>query len=181
MNEGICVTYTNTIDDMVAFNMYHISYSPTLRRIRLWSTWGLALIVLLISALVSLFRRDPFLLIVIASWSAIYLLVSIPWYKWTVRRRIGKLVREGQNRSFLCEHTLRLTADGLHAASEVSEGKILWSGIERIGENEEYLFIYTGAGVGIVIPKGRIEAGDVVAFTDELRRNVGPATDGSPR
>lgn len=181
MNEGISVTYANTMDDIVAFSVYHLAHSPTARRIRFWSTWGMALIVVLIGAVASLLQGRSTSFVLVAAWAVIYLAFSIPYYRLAMRRRIRKLSGEGKNRGFLGEHTVRLTDDGLHATSEVSEGKVLWPGIERIAENDEYLFIYTGAGVGIVVPKARIESGDLATFTHELRRNVGPAADGSPR
>jgi len=175
MNEGIFVTFTNTIDDTVAFSMYHIAHSPTAKRIRFWSTLGIALIIVLIGAVGSLLQGSFRSLIHTAVWAGFYLAFSMPYYRWSVRRRIRKLAGEGKNRSFLSEHTVRLTDDGLYVTSEVSESKILWSGIERIGENDEYLFVYTGAAMALIIPKGRIDAGDLAAFTDELRRNVNPA------
>ena len=181
MNEGICVAYTNTVEDMVAFNMHHLAHSPASRRIRFWSTWGIALVIVLIGAVASLVQGSSHSLVLVCAWAAVYLAFTIPYYRWAVRRRIRKLVGEGENRSFLCRHTVRLTDEGLHAESEVSEGKILWAGIERIAENDDYLFIYTGAAIGLVIPKARIESGDLASLTEELRRNVGPAADGGPR
>ena len=172
MNDGNYITFTNTIDDIVAFNMYHLAHSPTARRIKFWSTWGIVLVVLGIAAVLSLLGESFAPLIFAAIWMLFVLPIALS-YKWTVRRRVVKLIREGKNKGVLGAHTLRIDEDGLHETSEVSEGKTLWSGIERIGEDEEYLFVYVQAMMAHVIPRNRIDAGDLQAFTDELRRRVG--------
>lgn len=172
MSDNTYITFTNTIDDMVAFNMHHIAHSPAARSIRFWSTWGLALIAIAIGGVLSLLRMSVWPVVFILLWSTFYLAFVIPYHRWAIRRRVGKLVREGKNRGFLCEHTLRLTDEGIHSISELSESRLLWLGIERIAENDDYLFIYVGSANGAVVPKGRIDAGDLQAFTDELRRRV---------
>lgn len=173
MSEAAYITFTNTIEDMVAFNMYHIAHSPAARSIRFWSTWGIALIAIVLGGVLSLVRTSALPFIYTLLWAAFYLAFVIPYHRWAIRRRVGKLVREGKNRGFLCEHTLRLADEGIQATSEVAETKLLWPGIERVAEDDDYLFVYTGAATGAVIPKNRIDAGDLAAFTEELRRHVG--------
>ncbi len=173
MNERICITFTNTIEDMIAFNVYHFATSPTLRRTKFWHTWGFIMVFSALGGLLSIINRSLGPLIFGVVWSSLFALLAVFWYRRAIPRQVRKLYSEGKNKGVLGPHTLRIDEDGLHETSEVSEGKTLWSGIERIGEDDDYLFVYVQAMMAHVIPKHRIDAGDLQALTDELRRRVG--------
>jgi len=66
---------------------------------------------------------------------------------------VRKLASEGKNKGILGSHTIIISEEGLQEITEVSESRSIWSGIERIEENEEYIFVYIGAYQAHVIPK----------------------------
>lgn len=172
MNDNTAITFTNTLDDIIAFNMYHVRTSRVTRRMRFWATWGITVVLLGLALVLSLLSGSISSLIWMGAWAIFYLSYSLSTYNRRIRKATRRMYEEGKNKGVLGKHTIRIDEDGLHETSEVSEGKTLWSGIERIGEDENYLFVYVQAMMAHVIPKHRIDAGDLASFTEELRRHV---------
>jgi len=75
------------------------------------------------------------------------------YYRWWVAYSARKLAGEGENKGVLCDHVIAITEEGLRETTQVSESRSTWTGIERIVENEEYVFIYISACQAHVIPK----------------------------
>ena len=50
-------------------------------------------------------------------------------------------------------HIIAIAPDSITEISEVGESRTAWSGVEKVEENEEYIFLYTGSLIAHVIPK----------------------------
>ena len=79
------------------------------------------------------------------------------------------MYKEGQNKSFLCEHILEIGENRLIQKTELREISTRFSCIERICLTDEYAFIYTGAIEAHVVPIKRVSKGDVDEFIKELQ------------
>jgi len=71
----------------------------------------------------------------------------------------------------LGEHLIRLKDDFLIETTDVNETQHSWKGVERIEENNDYVFIYTSATNAHIIPKRYFKSeADALEFLEETKR-----------
>lgn len=168
---SVQLSYENSIDDAVAFSVYHCKHSPVLRRRRITL---IALLVLWIFG-VNFWAYGGFSnLAAILLYSLEYVGVaalSILLLRWLLGDRlIRKQYAGDKNRGFLGRHELEIVEEGLKFRTAYSEGKFAWGMIERIASLPDYTFIYTGTASALIIPHARITEGNYSAFLQELGR-----------
>lgn len=178
------VRYKNTSDDFAAFNTFHFAHSPTHKRmVAIYVfVFGLALGVAVF------FLAKSFPLESVKSMgeevnntsaaiqavfvAAIYAFFLPRILRRNIARQSRKLLREGRNKTFLCEHQLEITEDGLVTRTPYSESKASWEAIERIARTEAHTFVYVSAVSALVIPHDRVLEGDCEAFVSEVRKRM---------
>jgi hypothetical protein len=145
------ITYDLTPEDLTALTWHHSTTSSTMKRY----FWVGLLLPPLMCLLVILMLEDLEL-----SALAIPLVFAMAWilsYSYQRRRRVNRyiqrLVREGRNRGTLGPHKMVLEERGLFDSTDVSESRTSWIGIERVEENERYIFLYKSALTAYVVPK----------------------------
>jgi hypothetical protein len=85
---------------------------------------------------------------------ALFFLFGYPiYYRWLVIRNTKRLYAGGQNKGALGNHIIGLDAEGVTEISDIGESRTAWSGIEKVEENEEYIFLYNASFQAHVIPK----------------------------
>ncbi len=146
--------YLVTADDIAYLNHYHTQMSPTFQRRRTYV--GLVMTVCgVFGFLTSLTIGGPALF-----FMALLIFMGV----WTTLAKnnepskrhvqhIRKLYEEGQNRALFGHHHVRLLTDRIEVTTEYSRGEVKWSGVERVVENEHYIFIYVSALNAYVINK----------------------------
>jgi hypothetical protein len=96
------------------------------------------------------------------------------WILGGDRRRVEKALRkmlaEGSNKQLLGEHELELTETGLVERTGYAEVTFLWQAVERLGLTPDYIFIFTGAISGIIVPRAGVVEGNHEELEGELRR-----------
>jgi hypothetical protein len=149
MNE---VTYNLEVADMKAFQRYHRTISPQVRRVRIF-----VLVILCASSLDSALRhqagsvgfRIVYFFVMLGLMLVIVAAITLV-ANWIVQfRAYDNTDRHG----VLGEHTIALTAEALHERTAVNESKASWSGIFRIDATPTHLFIYTQPNAALVIPR----------------------------
>ncbi len=146
------IQYQLNLDDVAAYNWHHSRNSKAANRTyKLLSAWGILLCLYIASASIewSVSSRIIFFLIASAFWLFIYPLFR----RKAVERQARRLYSEGKNRDVIGNHIFAIDKDGVTEISDVAESHIAWSGIERIEENDEYVFLYTGSLSAHIIPK----------------------------
>jgi hypothetical protein len=146
------ICYDNNMEDINAFILHYLNHSPHCLRIRRIMSilapaiWFLALMV----------GASKHLLVSLVVW----ILISLAWVWWFPRyqfwhakRTTAKLMKEGQNAGFLCEHRIEITPEYMIETTDVGETKVFWRGVEKIAEDSGYLYFYTGAMQAHVIPR----------------------------
>jgi hypothetical protein len=167
------VEYHLTPDDLFAYHWRAYFKSSLLRR----SPWKQMLILFVAFLLVALapaagpagFQPDlvnwPFLAAFLPA-AVLYRLIE----RWLVKRAIQRLVaREKPDRGQLGRHRLRLLEDGFLESTAVGESHTFWAGIDRVEQDESYIFIYTAAAAGHVIPKRAFEGNDADLFYQRVK------------
>jgi hypothetical protein len=146
--------YLVTADDIAYLNHYHAQKSPTMRRNRAvvgtcltimgvvgfsfaMATTGMGMLLMLI-------------LIVMGVWVAIGKRGGPTRQQ---REHIRRLFDEGRNRALFGHHHIKLLEDRIEVSTEYSRGEVKWEGVERVEEDENYIFLYVSALNAYVINK----------------------------
>jgi hypothetical protein len=140
------------IDDLIAFNLHHYGYARN--PVRGFWTAEINLhfnLILLVVFLVS--QKWVIFYLLLFSFIQTVLLWFPSFTRWLIKKQVRKLYSKGQNKGVLGNHIIAIDADGLTEISDLAQQRILWSGIEKIEENEDYFFFYTGTMQAHVIPK----------------------------
>lgn len=146
------IHYQLTIEDVLAFNQYHFRTSKRLRRSyylsQVWMILGALAAAILWSKRGVSFRLLEFLIV-----SVVLVIFYRLYYAWWISHSAKRLFTEGKNKGVLGNHIFAIDADGILEISDVGETRTVWSGVERIEENDEYMFLYVGSFHAHIIPK----------------------------
>ena len=102
-----------------------------------------------------------FLGVVFPIMAGLYLLIV----RWLVRRAIWAHVsREKPEKGQLGRHRVELTDGELIESTAVGESRTSWAGVDRIEEDADYVYVYTGASTAHLVPKRALGAAQPEAF-----------------
>ena len=88
-----------------------------------------------------------------------------------MRGTVSKWLDGGKNTGLLCRHKLVLDEEGLSDTSDFGESRMRWGGVERVEQNDDYIFIYLSSMEAIPLNKKLFDsesaAADFYSFTAE--------------
>lgn len=146
--------YLVTADDIAYLNHYHTQNSPMLRRNRAAVGTVMTLVgvmgFLLAMGTAGISMGVMMLVVILGVWLAIGRRRSPSRQQTDYIRR---LFEEGKNRALFGHHHIRLLDDRLEVSTEFSRGEVKWEGVERVEQDEKYVFIYVSALNAYVINK----------------------------
>ena len=173
------VRYENTMEDLIAFNLFHLRTSPHMQRSIWINTWAIPVLAALAGAVVALNTHN----VVWAVWAFLFAVLYVLIYRklsaHLMDRSIRALLTEGSNEAVLCEHALEVTPAGLVERTPVSEATTAWQAIQRIEDTDRFTFIYTQVTHAHVVPRDRVIEGDCVAFCDAVRTHAAAGREAS--
>jgi hypothetical protein len=70
-----------------------------------------------------------------------------------LRHSLQRIEKEGRNRGIWGKHTIVLQEKELVESSDAGHTNAWWSAVERVEQNDDYIFIYTSANAAHVIAK----------------------------
>jgi hypothetical protein len=152
------VEYELTPDDLFAFQLRAVQKSPTVKRTRR-NTYIALLFAILVFAIVPAIGPGGFdpSRVSLGFFSYFFALIAaLTWLfeKRMTRRAIVDLVKEEKpDKGQLGRHKLRLDETGLVESTAVGEARILWSGVDRIEHDPDYIYIYTAPSAAHLIPR----------------------------
>lgn len=140
--------------DLIDFNLFHITYSKLTRRSYFIQRYILSLSFLVLPFLLRQFTNMP-----IGYWLAVFILLYLYWVafyprrlKKIVSRRISKMLAEGKNSSVVGTHNLAISENGIFDRSETSEAMTQFGSIANIVEDKKHIFIYVNENSAHIIP-----------------------------
>ncbi len=142
------VRYTNTKDDLVAFNNHHLANNKAYQRRKFINLYITPLILLLAFSILAL-SSDR------VSFYIGGVVGSLASYLWSILayKRYAKKCADVFQKEVYCEHTVIISETGVSESTENSNCYFDWSAIDRIEGNDEYIFIYNTPATAFVIPK----------------------------
>lgn len=135
------------MDDLAAFNKYHWANFPAQQRSEFFLILFSCLLGVLL--LVSLWLREFWWVLYFAG---LLMISGISW-KYRTSKSFYKKFYTGKDKGMIGEIELTISSEGIFEKSEAGDTKIKWSGVEKIEQNEQYVFVYIGSLMAYVIPK----------------------------
>lgn len=163
--------YDFTEQDYIDYNIYHTTFSNSMKRSLLTQRYGLAILFITLGAITYWCDQNPsiFTLIYFTFAAIIWIIVFPKIYNRILKKKIMKLVVEGKRNYLFGHHELRIDQDGIHVKTEASEST--WHCIERAVESDKHVLIYVNSISAIIIPMSAF-ASDVekINFLNEVRK-----------
>jgi hypothetical protein len=152
------IEYENTMEDVVAFNMFHYDHSPVHRRNRLIQQFLFPLLTSSPVAILSLFSGEnwAYVLPMWILWAVVslgWVLLYPPYLRWIVKRRIPAAYREGSNRNTIGKHVMVLTPEELIDSTDVNRTAYKWIGVNKIVTDDRYIYLYVASLSAFIVPK----------------------------
>jgi len=146
MNE---IHYMVTVEDIAHLNHHHFRSSPRARRgsfLRVAGSIGM-LFISYFAFMAMLGINAPGMLIIVFMFMTASLVHAYTRKKpnRTFVKRVKRLFDDGRNVNLFGQHHLLLHEDHVEVRTPYSQGTIRWEAIERVEQDEEYIFIYTSS------------------------------------
>ena len=153
----ITIEFEHTIEAIIEFNLFHMSLSPSIRLQKLvgqiitasFSFCGALAVSYILRARV--LTSFDYLVALAISIGSFYFLPYLQ--RRDIIRGYHKISKEGYNKAVLGHQTISLTPENIFIKAPGSESRINWSSIDRIEQNEKFIFLYISSMSAIVIPK----------------------------
>lgn|SRR5260370_13665806 len=171
------LVYSSSLDDLIAFDQWLI---PTQRGYakRFWfSRISETLRFILPFLIADLFIKDVRYVISVSVAGLIVGVYIFITYPRRLKASREKCIRnlyvgdQGQG-SIFGRHAVEITDNSFTEKTELGETTQKFSAIIGIEEIQGYIFIMLGPSLGWVIPRNKIEEGDLDQFTAELRNHL---------
>ncbi|SDI09238.1 YcxB-like protein [Desulfosporosinus hippei DSM 8344] len=140
--------------DLIDFNIFHITYSKLSKRSFFLQRYILSLSFLILPFILRNFSTIPF-----EYWLTVCILLYLYWVAFfpkrirkIVTRKISRMLEQGKNQSVIGRHDLTLSNTGIVDLSENSEAKTQYTEIHDIVEDKEHIYIYVNANSAHIIP-----------------------------
>lgn len=152
------ITYTLTLEDVVAFNLEYIKTLSesvkTIKRNRLI----LPIVYGVIGVVVFLLQPEHFFL------ASFVLVLALLWYffypqVWERKtaRALKKHLKKREDLRLGGKHELEIKDKYIEAKSESRNGKVPWKEVRRIIVNKYYIYLFLTDRDAIIVPRERIE------------------------
>lgn len=146
------IEYFIELDDLMQFNRFHMKNSKVMRRVYL-CLYFIPIIIAFLDDMSKPYYHWSTRVIGFLLFSALWLANCFFW-KWFFSSIVMKrILKEGRNRSVLGRHEIVLEESKLIERTSLNEMHNDWSGIERVLENDRYIFIYVSGSQAHPIPK----------------------------
>ncbi|KMT21880.1 YcxB family protein [Clostridium cylindrosporum] len=148
------INYELTKQDFIDFNIFHMSYSSTFKKVLFIQRYILPLIFFVVPFIIASMSNVPLLYWIIAA-----LLGYLLWANFYPRllkrimaKKISEMIDEGKSAEFLGSRRLILNDDGIIGSSEHNESKTDWSSVGDVVETKSHIFIYIDSVSAHIVP-----------------------------
>ena len=148
------ISFELTMDDWMAFQEHYLSQSKQFKQSKIFVIVMLPVIFFIFS-LFQYFEGDLNYYTL-----AIYIVISLFWiflypkrFDKSCLKKTKKMLEEGNNSALLGKHDIEFSDDSFFVKEPGSEYKTNWSAINKIEENEKYIFIYITSVSACILPK----------------------------
>ncbi|MBA3699484.1 MAG: hypothetical protein H0W78_11605 [Planctomycetes bacterium] len=177
--ERVTFRFTQTEDDLVAYNLLFLGHSPTHQRGIWFGRLILPAAAIVIAAYTLLLRPERLPGTVFISILAILWFVFWPAFRRSnVSKVIKRLMRERSNAPILGEHVVTIDDQTIHCVYPAGTSEVRWSCIIDLREDDRLLLLYMSSIHVLNFPKDRIDAAIISRLREQARQMIAqqPAT-----
>ena len=157
--DQITIEFERTIEDIIEFNLFHMKNSPSIRRQALITQVAAAALAVMVSLstgyLLGIDKKAGtgflYVLTLVLSIAAFFVVPFLS--RAEVINGFRKATKEGDNKAILGNQTISLTPDNIFVKTPAGESKYTWAVIDKIVQNDKYIFLYISSINAIVIPR----------------------------
>lgn len=92
------------------------------------------------------------------------------YVKWCSGRMLRAACAEGNQKGLVGPHELELTPAGIFEKGPFNESRAAWTAVERIVDDDQYVYIYVGPVMASVIPKAAFGSPEMASrFMDQAQ------------
>lgn len=163
------IKYSLTIEDIVAFAEFHYVNFQTQQRyfcfMRVVNVLGLFLICAFIAGM-----AQSYTFLIVGTIGAVAYFIEYPdLKKRLVINSVKRTYLKSDNNAVFTAKRLTVESDKITIATENDESSATWESIEKVMENDKYLFIYTTSSAAHIIPKSAIPADMLDDYTTRIK------------
>ena len=154
------VEYSLDMEDLLAFNQYLNSQSPSLRRVHLMRrlTLAIALAVLWVFLCVELGGdigpgACVILGLLLGLVNVVFFFLYPVRFRQRTRRLVERMYMEGQNLGLFTRRRMTITPETVTDATEVSVRTMKWVAVEKIAVDQRHAYFYVSAASAFILPK----------------------------
>ncbi len=177
--ERVTFRFTQTEDDLVAYNLLFLGHSRTHQRGIWFGRLILPAIAIAIAAYTLLLRPERLPGTVLISVLAILWFLFWPAYRRSnVSSLIKRLMQERSNASILGEHVVTIDDHTIHCVYPAGTSDVRWNCIVDLREDERLLLLYISSIHVLIFPKDRVDAAILRRLKEQARQEIAqlPAT-----
>jgi len=168
------IEFENTLEDLTFFTQYSYNNSPSMQRRTRIVIFSFTVIWFLIFVLPNISRNTIYTNV------TIWLIISLIWAllivystKKSVRSNARRLYSEGENKGMIGKHLLEVSPEFLKETTEFNELRTKWVAVNKIEEDENYIYIFLTSVSAHVIPKKYFDTkSDIVKFVQEVQHHI---------
>jgi hypothetical protein len=168
------VSYDVTLDDAIAFAVFHDSYSPVMRRRRRLLRVGMAVLLAVIAAAVGGLARAPLLGLVGLGFAFAFWWIFPRRYQRGLRESVTRLHGEGKNLDVLGPTKLVLDEEFVTEATPARAVQTRWAAIEHCVDTEEHVFVYVTGSTAVIVPKRSLAPDLAEKLLTEIQERMRP-------
>jgi hypothetical protein len=163
------VHFEQTEQHLVDFNRYHWEHSATARWLRWLNYAGGPLVFGVVAYL--MWRHGPVAVLAGATaGSIVYASFLWSYWRYAMPWLVRRLYAEGHGKGMYGPHEIEITPTGVLEKTIGNESRWTWASIERVTNDERYIYIYTQPLAAHTIPKAAFIGSDARQFLGEAQR-----------
>ncbi len=140
-----------TLDDLVAFNNFHLEHSPSNKRNKIIRY--VLITVLMINALLAIIKGQVFTTIVFILLAAFVIFFWQKVFKYFVSRQVKAMYKEGKNQGTIGCHDMTIGDDAIVQENDSGSYMTKWNYVEKVLKTERFILVYNSAVSAYIIPR----------------------------
>jgi len=167
------ISYTNTIEDFIEFNIYNNDNNTQLKRRQKMVYYLFPAIWICLGVFNLIIQNHLSDMILWVTLSVLWLIFLPLYYKWKTKKNILKFYMKDENKKMLGKHQIEFNNEYIEENGDFGNIKRKWSGVHKIISINNYIFIYLDSIMAFVIPKDSFPSNkDMEKFLETVKNYI---------
>jgi YcxB-like protein len=145
------ITVEITLEDLVAFNNFHLEHSPSTNRNKILRY--VLTTVLIINAVLAIIKGQIFTTIVFILLAIFVIFLWKKVFKYFVSRQVKAMYKEGKNQGTIGCNDMTIGDDAIVQENASGSYMTKWNYVEKVLKTERFILVYNSAVSAYIIPR----------------------------